>query len=166
MEYEMKKISRKLVIQKAIWVYIVNYLSTYEEKRWLQKVFQIFDSNKDGKISEDELGELQNLADAMENAAESNTPSDLETITELNSRFHMAIIKASGNRRLAEVIGNLAHPLLIQRRFSAFSKSRLQRSMDHHREIIDALAAGDFDWANAIMRSHILASARAEFEAV
>lgn len=110
------------------------------------------------KISREQLDELRGLCAEMERAAERGTTADLEAITELNSQFHMTIIEASGNRRLAEVIGNLAHPLLVQRRFSAFSSERLQRSMMHHREIIDALAAANSDWASAIMRSHILAS--------
>ncbi|MFA5581175.1 MAG: GntR family transcriptional regulator [Paracoccaceae bacterium] len=110
------------------------------------------------KITEAQLGELRDLAAEMEAAAARGTSESLEAITELNSRFHMVIIVASGNRRLAEVIGNLAHPLLVQRRFSAFSPERLQRSMNHHREIIDALAQGSPEWANSIMRSHILAS--------
>ena len=111
------------------------------------------------KIQREQLDALRDLARRMEDAAARSNPSDLEAITDLNSRFHMGIIHASGNRRLADVIGNLAHPLLVQRRFSGFSKVRLQRSMDHHREIIDALAARDADWATSIMRSHILASA-------
>jgi DNA-binding GntR family transcriptional regulator len=111
------------------------------------------------KVSAADIATLRDLAGQMERAAASGTSEALEAITELNSRFHMAIIAASGNRRLAEVIGNLAHPLLVQRRFSTFSADRLQRSMNHHSEIIDALVAGDADWATAIMRAHILASA-------
>lgn len=113
------------------------------------------------KVTPGTIGELRGLAAEMEARASAATREGIESITDLNSRFHMMIIEASGNRRLAEVIGNLAHPLLVQRRFSGFSAARLQRSMDHHREIIDALAAGDPDWASAIMRSHILASAGA-----
>lgn len=110
------------------------------------------------KVTAAQLDALQILCDEMEKAAGRATPADLEEITDLNSRFHMTIIEASGNKRLAEVIGNLAHPLLVQRRFTAFTNERLQRSMAHHREIIDALTQGDSDWASAIMRSHILAS--------
>ena len=110
------------------------------------------------KVSEYDLATLEGLAADMEAAANRASREDLEAITELNSRFHMAIIEASGNRRLAEVIGNLAHPLLVQRRFSAFSPERLRRSMDQHREIIDALRAGSSDWATNIMRAHILGS--------
>jgi len=111
------------------------------------------------KITPEDLETLRTLAAEMDQAAERGTPKDLEAITDLNSRFHMTIIAASGNRRLAEVIGMLAHPLLVQRRFSSFSKKQLQRSMSHHRELIEALEAGDSDWAGAVMRAHIHASA-------
>ncbi|MCB1395098.1 MAG: GntR family transcriptional regulator [Rhodobacter sp.] len=111
------------------------------------------------KVKPEDMEILRDLAAEMEAAAARGTRESLEAITELNSRFHMAIIEASGNRRLAEVIGNLAHPLLVQRRFSGFSPERLQRSMNHHREIIDALASGSPEWATNIMRSHILSSA-------
>ncbi|MFV0382523.1 GntR family transcriptional regulator [Paracoccus sp. (in: a-proteobacteria)] len=113
------------------------------------------------KATPADIAALRALAAEMEAAASLGTGKALEAITGLNSRFHMTIIEASGNSRLAEVIGNLAHPLLVQRRFSGFSPTRLKRSMDHHREIVDALEAGDADWASAIMRSHILASAEA-----
>lgn len=112
------------------------------------------------KITKVGLETLRDLAHQMEAAAKRAEPDDLEAITGLNSQFHMTIITASENRRLADVIGNLAHPLLVRRRFSSFNEERLRRSMNHHREIIDALDAGDTDWATAIMRSHILASAR------
>lgn len=56
------------------------------------------------------------------------------------------------------MIGNLGHPLLIRRRFTSFSRERPNRSMVIHREILDALEAGDSEWASAAMRSHILAS--------
>ena len=114
------------------------------------------------KVTGSEIAELRGLTAEMEEAAASATVEALSAITDLNSRFHMAIIRASGNRRLAEVIGNLTHPLLVQRRFSGFSAARLQRSMDHHREIVDALASGDSDWATAIMRAHILASSSSD----
>ncbi len=111
-----------------------------------------------GKISQMKLSRLETLAEKMEVAAATGDKRALESITESNSEFHMVIINASGNIRLAEVIASLAHPLLIRRRFSGFAPARLQRSMAHHREIIDALRASDNSWASAIVKSHILAS--------
>lgn len=113
------------------------------------------------KISERELDELRGLAEKMEAAAQAPRAEDYARITDLNSKFHMAIVSASGNKRLTEVIGNLAHPLLVQRKFSTFDQRRLMRSMQHHRELIDALTQHDPDWAGAIMRAHILASSTA-----
>jgi DNA-binding GntR family transcriptional regulator len=110
------------------------------------------------KIGADELQELDNLCDQMDQAALAGNERDLEKMTELNSSFHLAIMKASGNRHLAEVIGKLAHPLLVKRRFSKFDDKRLQRSLLHHREVVDAFRAKDSNWATAVMKSHILAS--------
>lgn len=42
-------------LQEAIWVFLVNYLSTKEEKAELLKTFQALDLNGDGQISKDEL---------------------------------------------------------------------------------------------------------------
>jgi len=110
------------------------------------------------RISSAHLQEIDQLCERMESAVASGSDQDMDALTELNSQFHMTIIAASGNVRLADVIGNLAHPLLVQRRFEGFNRARLQRSLDHHREIADALWAGDSAWASAIMRAHILAS--------
>jgi DNA-binding GntR family transcriptional regulator len=64
------------------------------------------------KITPAQIEELKQLVTEMEAAAQRGSAADLEAITELNSQFHMTIIQASGNRRLGEVIGNLAHPSL------------------------------------------------------
>lgn len=110
------------------------------------------------KISAINLEALDKLCDEMEAAARLGTAADMEKITQLNSDFHMLIIKSSGNIRLVDLIGHLAHPLLVQRRFSEFNTKRLQRSMGHHRELVEALRAKDTEWASATMRSHILGS--------
>lgn len=114
------------------------------------------------KIDGAAVDTLRGLCAAMERAAARATAADLETVSALNSRFHLTIMAAAGNRRLSEAITNLAHPLLVQRRFRSFGQQRLQRSMDHHREIVDALSAHDADWAGAVMRAHILGSAGAD----
>ena len=42
-------------MQEAIWLFLVNYLSTKEEKNELLKTFQALDLNGDGQISKEEL---------------------------------------------------------------------------------------------------------------
>lgn len=42
-------------LQEATWIFLVNYLSTKEEKQELLKSFQALDTNGDGQLSKEEL---------------------------------------------------------------------------------------------------------------
>jgi DNA-binding FadR family transcriptional regulator len=42
--------------------------------------------------------------------------------------------------------------------FSRYTPAEIERSMRHHREIVDALSLRDPAWAASAMRTHILAS--------
>ena len=42
-------------LQEATWMFIVNYMSSKEEKQELMKTFQLLDTNGDGKLSREEL---------------------------------------------------------------------------------------------------------------
>ena len=47
---------------------------------------------------------------------------------------------------------------LITRTFQRYSPSRMRASAAQHTEIVEALRAGDAEWADAVMRTHILAA--------
>jgi DNA-binding GntR family transcriptional regulator len=49
-------------------------------------------------------------------------------------------------------------PSLGHRPAGDFDELALARSHAHHREIVDALRAGDGAWAESVMRSHVLAA--------
>lgn len=100
---------------------------------------------------------LAGLADAMDRSAGSDRP-DLDAITTLNNEFHTMILRGSGNRRLQEVVGTIVQVPLVLRTFSHYSDRALKRSLAHHREIVEALRAGDPDWAESVMRSHVRAA--------
>lgn len=97
------------------------------------------------------------LCNAMENAVDLRIP-DLDKVAELNNDFHRMIIEASGDSRLTGLVtSNLQIPL-VRHTFSRYSNASLQRSMAHHRELVDALRAGDPAWAESIMRAHVHAA--------
>ncbi|MFD0902432.1 GntR family transcriptional regulator [Actinomadura sediminis] len=102
------------------------------------------------------LADLNALCDAMEAAA---AIRDLGELARLNSRFHAALIDASRNRRLPGMLTSVMHAPLIVGTFRRYAPAELDRSMQHHREIVAAVAAGDPDWAEAVMRAHIRAAA-------
>jgi DNA-binding GntR family transcriptional regulator len=59
---------------------------------------------------------------------------------------------------LLDIIGGLIEVPLVLRTFRRYSKAELRRSLNQHQDLISALAAGDADWAAAVMRAHILSA--------
>ncbi|MGL5819122.1 MAG: GntR family transcriptional regulator [Phycicoccus sp.] len=104
-----------------------------------------------------DLDALTALADRMDAAAARRTP-DLDVVTELNNRFHRTILEASGNSRLVGLVAAVVEVPLVTRTFSLYTPEALRRSLAHHHEIVDALRAGDREWAESVMRSHVRAA--------
>ena len=104
-----------------------------------------------------DLDELDRLAHDMDAAARASV-TDVDRITELNNRFHRLILDASKNRRLGSVVSSVVQVPLVWQTFSHYSDSDLRRSLAHHHELVAALAAGDPDWAESVMRSHVRAA--------
>ena len=104
-----------------------------------------------------DLDELNRLADDMDDAARGSV-TDVDRITTLNNRFHRLILDGSQNRRLGSVVSSVVQVPLVWQTFSHYSDTDLRRSLAHHHELVAALAAGDPDWAESVMRSHIRAA--------
>ncbi|MFC6879369.1 MULTISPECIES: GntR family transcriptional regulator [Actinomadura] len=102
------------------------------------------------------LEELSACCAAMETAA---AKGDFQTVAELNDRFHGKVIELSGNRRLPALLTSVVHAPLVLGTFRRYDEAALARSMNHHRELVAALAASDPAWAEAVMRAHIRAAA-------
>ena len=109
------------------------------------------------KISEAQLSELRELAAQMEAVVARRDEKLYEDVTTLNARFHGVIAKAAGNRRLESLLSGLFEFPLVLRTYHESSGAELDRSMSHHRDIIDALTERDSSWAGSAMRSHIIA---------
>jgi DNA-binding GntR family transcriptional regulator len=109
------------------------------------------------KIGAAQLNELDRHTDAMRAALEQDEPR-IDQISAANLAFHHGIVLAANNSRLLQVIEGLWVLPLVAQKFALFDRASLEQSVNHHREIIRALRAGDGDWASAIMRAHILAA--------
>jgi DNA-binding GntR family transcriptional regulator len=107
-----------------------------------------------GNVDLEALGELARDMDA----AAAGRTADVDRITELNNRFHGLILQGSGNRRLSDVVSSVVQVPLVWQTFSHYSEESLRRSLAHHHELVSALAAGDGDWAESVMRSHVRAA--------
>lgn len=82
-------------------------------------------------------------------------------MTRLNNAFHAVFIREANNRHLALAIKTLTRPVSVVRTFQAYSTRGLERSMRHHAELVEAARLGDGEWAEAVMRAHILSARHA-----
>lgn len=111
------------------------------------------------------------LLDTMEEAcerAEAALPGGdmaaVEAISDANVSFHRALWEMSGQSRCRAILHSLAVPPMMLRNFHNFDAAGMRRSLDQHREMVAAIAAGNAPWAGAVMRAHVEAG-RAVFVA-
>lgn len=112
------------------------------------------------RLEPEHLEELADLAGQMEDLVSAGD-TDAQEMTRLNNAFHAVFIREAGNRHLAMAIKALTRPLHVARTFQTYSRHGMERSMRHHAELIDAARLGDGDWAEAVMRAHILSARHA-----
>ena len=82
----------------------------------------------------------------------------LERIADLNSQFHRRLQEAAASARLSRALAALIEAPLMMRTFQKYTPEDLQRSAQHHLEIVRALEARDPEWAASVMLSHIHAA--------
>jgi DNA-binding GntR family transcriptional regulator len=109
------------------------------------------------RISLPQLAELFRLCVAMEDLVAAYPDVNHQELSVYNDQFHGLLLEASGNRRLQLLLKQVVEMPLVVRTFVRYSRRDLSRSMAHHREITEALSAGDGRWAAAVMESHVRA---------
>jgi DNA-binding GntR family transcriptional regulator len=107
------------------------------------------------------LAELDTLAARMVTVDPSlghRPAGEFTELAALNGRFHALITAAAGSAQLAATLAGLVQLPLVMRTYRRYTPAALARSHAHHRELVDALRAGDGAWAESVMRSHVLAA--------
>lgn len=109
------------------------------------------------RVTPAQLTELEKLCDQMEGLVAAYPDVNYGTLSVYNDQFHGIILTAAGNRRLQQLLKQVVEMPLVIRTFTRYTQRDLCRSMAHHREITEALRAGDGQWASAIMQAHVRA---------
>jgi DNA-binding GntR family transcriptional regulator len=106
-------------------------------------------------------GLLRSLQDLLAEQRKALTDGDIEGYAELDRRFHTLIWHGSGNRRLLAFADLLGAQLRLGQNVTITVAGRPETSLDEHREIIDAIAAGDTAAAEQATRRHVAQVIRA-----
>jgi DNA-binding GntR family transcriptional regulator len=109
------------------------------------------------RVTPEQLVELRETADEMQALVVQPDPSR-EAIAEINDRFHKAVLKASGNARLQELLNTIVEISLVLSTFRHYQIEELRRSANQHSELVSALEMRDPAWARSVMAAHILSA--------
>ena len=80
---------------------------------------------------------------------------DPQALSRANRRFHHQIHLASHNRYLVQQLDIVHRTMALMARTSLAAEGRGEKSLAEHQTIVDAIAAGDAEAAEAALRTHI-----------
>ncbi len=109
------------------------------------------------RASKEQTARLRSLAEEQLRESQKKRRR-LNKIADLNSQFHETMLAAASSEQLRASSASLSNAPLVFQTFRDYSRENLIRSAQHHVEIVEALEAGNGDWAAAVMRAHIFAA--------
>lgn len=104
------------------------------------------------RITEDELEQLERLLVEVSDLIEQG---DADRIVEADGQFHDILYRASRNDRLVGIINNLREQFTRFRSISMQYPGRIQKTVEEHRRLVEAIASRDIDLAQQIAREHM-----------
>lgn len=104
------------------------------------------------RITDAEAEELRALLDGCARAKEDGDP---DAYYYENERFHDCIYRASHNSFLAQQARKLQMRLKPYRRLQLRVRNRAARSLEEHRNIVEAILTGDEGTAEAAIKDHV-----------
>jgi DNA-binding GntR family transcriptional regulator len=81
---------------------------------------------------------------------------DHKAYLEVNNSVHVTIQQLSGNKALMAVINALRGKILLYRHRQLYHKDRFDRSMQEHRDILEAFRKRNPDLAEGTMKNHLI----------
>ncbi len=104
------------------------------------------------KMSDEDVAKLRESVEMSELCMKKN---DTEHQKELDTAFHELIYSASGSRVLEGILSELHRKARLYRKMSLGTKGRAERSIDEHREILEAIEAKDAKSAERLTQNHV-----------
>ena len=106
------------------------------------------------------LADVDKLQSLAEQIVAAGRQESVELVQQLNSTFHNTILSLADSNTITTAMSGVIHAAVLNRTRQSYDAESQRRSDGHHFEIVAALRAGDGQWAESTMHSHLL-SARA-----
>jgi len=97
----------------------------------------------------------KNLREANAEFVKSTLTKDATTIAQSDVKFHDIILMSSGNRRLVQMVNNLAEQVYRYRLEYVKDSRNHMRLIEEHDMICNSIAIGDNETAEKLIQSHI-----------
>ena len=107
-------------------------------------------------ITEKQIEELEEVLLLSEFHLQKKGEEKAEQVTELDGKFHKVLYEASDSRILEHVLSDFHKYVQMARALSVGEKNRAQKSVQEHREILEAIRNRDKDLAEELANRHIL----------
>lgn len=107
------------------------------------------------KIGEEELRKLAANVAEYERVIAVGGQGSIQQAAVLNNEFHSVVLDATGNDSLRFLLTGVLGLPLVRRTFLRYTGRDLARSIEHHRELIEAFRRRDSESAEMIMKVHI-----------
>lgn len=106
-------------------------------------------------ITEEQLTELEEIILLSEFHLKKKDAC-AEQVSVLDGRFHKVLYEASNSRIMEHVLSDFHKYVKMARRMSVGSKSRAEKSIREHKEILEAIKKKDADMAEQLANRHIM----------
>ena len=113
------------------------------------------------QIGPAQIDEMAGIVLRMSQTKSTPDHDSLDEQSRLNLEFHRIIFENCGNRWIKILLQQTSNVANVQRAYYSFSAEDWSHALSRYAELIQALRAGDSEWAGAIFKAHFLASMHA-----
>lgn len=137
----------------------VNYFS----KKDIEDIFELREAVEEaiitklvGNLNEDQIRVAKNILAEQEKCIKNKYDENL--FLEIDRKFHLFFIEASGNRFMAQTYNNIRDYMAIAARKALMKKGRVKEVINEHKAILEALSEEDTMKAKEALRKHLINS--------
>lgn len=107
-------------------------------------------------ITEEQIEELEEIILLSEYHLHKKGNTQAEQVSEMDGKFHKILYEASDSRILEHVLKDFHKYVQMARTMSVETPTRAQKSIEEHREILNAIKEKDADLAEKLANQHII----------